>query len=75
MTRKERLQYRNKSVRELFEKLSAKHPQWRVDAIIEEVAKKFFLSNRTVEAIIGYEGIYNDVSVANSVSSSQMSLF
>lgn len=31
-----------------------------MSAVIEEVASKFFLSNRTVDAIISYEGIYSD---------------
>lgn len=60
MTRKERLTERNKLVRKHFYDLMAKNPKWRIDAVIEEVAKKVFLSSRTVDAIINYEGIYND---------------
>lgn len=60
MNRKARLQLRNQNVRKLFNELSEKNPKWRMDAIIEEVAKRMFLSERTVEAILKFEGIYND---------------
>ncbi|WP_317045042.1 hypothetical protein [Capnocytophaga haemolytica] len=33
-------------------------PQWRIDAVIEKVAGRVFLSARTGEAILSYEGIY-----------------
>ena len=56
--RKQRLQKRNEKIRELFSELTNKYPQWRIDAVIEEVAGRVFLSPRTVEAIISYEGIY-----------------
>ena len=56
--RKQRLQRRNEKIRELFSELTNKYPQWRIDAVIEEVAGRVFLSPRTVEAIISYEGIY-----------------
>ena len=56
--RKERLKRRNESVRKLFETLSRRHPQWRAEAIIAEVATQMYLSPRTVEAIVFYEGIY-----------------
>jgi hypothetical protein len=58
MTRQQRLHERNQKVRLLFNKLSSSNPKWRVDAVIEDVANKCFLSPRTVEAIISYEGIY-----------------
>ena len=56
--RKQRLQRRNEKIRELFGEFTNKYPQWRIDAVIEEVAGRVFLSPRTVEAIISYEGIY-----------------
>ncbi|QYS86318.1 hypothetical protein JJC03_15570 [Flavobacterium oreochromis] len=71
--RKQRLTERNSQVRKLFYDLLAKNPKWRIDAVIEEVAKKVFLSNRTVEAIINYEGIYNDQ--ATPQKSNQLSIF
>lgn len=58
LQRKERLKQRNECVRKLFESLSSKHPQWRAEAIIAEVATQMYLSPRTVEAIVFYEGIY-----------------
>lgn len=55
---KQRLQHRNEKIRELFGELTNKYPQWRVDAVIDEVASRVYLSPRTVEAILSYEGIY-----------------
>lgn len=55
---KQRLQRRNEKIRELFCELTNKYPQWRIDAVIEEVAGRVYLSPRTVEAILTYEGIY-----------------
>ena len=52
MSREERLKARNERIRKLFSSLTKKHPQWRSDAIIENVADEVFLSTRTVEAII-----------------------
>lgn len=75
MTRKERLYQRNEKVRQLFQKISAKNPKWRVDAVIDEVAEKMYLAPRTVEAIISYEGIYNDVAPPNTNNPPQIKLF
>ena len=58
MTREQRLKERNEKIRNLFSVKSKKHPQWRSDAIMEDVAKEVFLSKRTIEAIIKGEGIY-----------------
>lgn len=60
MKRQERLIERNKKVRQLFDSLCKKNPKWRIDAVIEDVADACFLAPRTVEAIIGHEGIYSD---------------
>ncbi len=59
MTRKQRLHKRNERVRTLFEELSEKKPQWRVDALINEVANRMFLAPRTIEAILRGEGSYS----------------
>ena len=56
--RKQRLQKRNEKICELFGQLANKYPQWRIDAVIEKVAGRVFLSPRTVEAILSFEGIY-----------------
>lgn len=58
MSREERLKLRNQKIRQLFSTKTTKHPQWRSEAIIEDVANEVFLSTRTVEAIIKGEGIY-----------------
>ncbi len=71
MTRRERLHKRNDKVRNLFESLSKKHPQWRIEALINEVAKTMFLAPRTIEAILRGEGTYTDT----SVKSNQLHLF
>ena len=73
MTRKERLTERNDLVRKYFYEIKAKNPKWRIDAVIDEVAKKMFLSSRTVDAIISYEGIYNDA--ISPQKTSQLKMF
>ncbi|MXV37693.1 hypothetical protein GO491_03210 [Flavobacteriaceae bacterium Ap0902] len=59
MTKRERLAKRNKAVRDAFDKLVQKYPQWRVDAIISKIEERYFIAPRTIEAIIkrekGYE--------------------
>ena len=72
MTRKERLAERNNLVRKNFYDLKAKNPKWRVDAVIDEVAAKVFLSSRTVDAIISYEGIYNESIIPKKTIQLQM---
>jgi hypothetical protein len=56
MAREQRLKQRNEKIRNLFSVKTKKHPQWRSDAIIADVADEVFLSKRTVEAIIKGEG-------------------
>ncbi|WP_353511553.1 hypothetical protein [Flavobacterium panacagri] len=53
----------------------AKNPKWRIDAVIEEVAKKAFLSSRTVDAIVNYEGIYNDNLKDPAKNNNQLKMF
>lgn len=72
MTRKERLHRRNNKVKNLFDRLSKKHPQWRVDALINEVSIQMFLAPRTIDAILKNEGTYSD---KNYTSNNQKSLF
>lgn len=57
---KERLQKRNTDIRNLFKELSEKHKKYKQETIINEIATKMFLSPRTIEAIIFFEGIYKD---------------
>ena len=58
--RKNRLQERNMKVRTLFNELVEKYPQWRLNAVINEVSERVFLSPRTIEAILSNECIYKD---------------
>lgn len=60
MSQKERFKKRNQAVRNEFNKLVREQPKWRIDAIIDDVADKFFIASRTAEAIIKSEGIYKD---------------
>lgn len=60
MNKKERLKERNKALRTYYEDTKNKYPMYKNDYLLQKVADKFFLSIRTVEAIIYYEGTYND---------------
>ncbi|WP_264520374.1 hypothetical protein [Flavobacterium sp. N1994] len=60
MSQKERFKKRNQAVRNEFNKLVREQPKWRIDAIIDDVADKFFIASRTAEAIIKSEGIYKE---------------
>jgi ADP-heptose:LPS heptosyltransferase len=75
MTRKERLEQRNNLVRKYFYDIKDKNPKWRIDAVIDEVAAKVFLSSRTVDAIISYEGVYNDSHLPPKQNTSQLKMF
>jgi|LakMenE01Jun11ns_1017448.scaffolds.fasta_scaffold7709546_2 hypothetical protein len=75
MIKKERLAERNNQVRKLFYDTQQKNPKWRIDAVIEEVSNKMFLSNRTVNAIIKFEGTYNDGKKANDITEKVLSQF
>lgn len=58
MARNELFIKRNLKVRARFEELSRKNSKWRFDAIVEEIAGEFFLTKRTIEAIVRKEGTY-----------------
>ncbi len=55
---KQRLKERNQAVKNYFAELCKKHPQWRLDALEDEAAKRFFIASRTVRAILKEEGCY-----------------
>lgn len=59
-SRQERFKKRNEMIRQSFDKMSREKPEWRIDAIISDIAQHSFLAKRTIEAIIRYEGIYSD---------------
>ena len=54
----ELLQLRNANIKKCYRDVSTKNPKWRNDAVIEEVAKQFFLASRTLTAILNDEGTY-----------------
>lgn len=70
---KARLKERNENVRKLFYDIQTKNAKWRIEEVIKEVAKKVFLAPRTVDAIISYEGTYNDN--VQTQQSSQLNIF
>lgn len=43
---------RNLTVQKRFEDLQAKHPQWRYDALLDVLAKEFFLAPATINHIL-----------------------
>jgi hypothetical protein len=49
---------RNQLVRDCVAKLFKKNHKWKPDEIFKEAAKQYFISPRTVEAIVKGEGIY-----------------
>jgi len=58
---KEFIQLRNKSVKIRFNKLEAKYPKWKHDALLEELTKEFYISKRTISAILNNEGNYSTI--------------
>ncbi|WP_235819376.1 hypothetical protein [Flavobacterium oreochromis] len=72
MSKEQRFEQRNAYVRDLFYKTMAKYPKWRVECVIEEVASKVFLSERTVNAIISHEGIYGGKQKKNTQDPNQI---
>lgn len=57
---RERLKKRNHAVRDFFNEHLEKHPQWRYKAIVELTADKFYLAEKTIEAIVAEQTPYND---------------
>ncbi len=49
---------RNQLVRDCVAKLFKKYHKWKPDEIFKEAGRKYFISSRTVEAIVKGEGIY-----------------
>ena len=46
MTQRDRLSKRNKAVRATFDALQRRHPQWRLDAIIDKLSERYFVAPR-----------------------------
>lgn len=55
---KQYLKERNQAVKSYFDQLAKKHPEWRLDALESETARHFYISPRTVRAILKEEGCY-----------------
>lgn len=60
MEKNKRLQQRNDKVRKYFIELEQKYPQWRISALESNTANKFFISERTVRAILKGGGVYSN---------------
>ncbi|MDV4024233.1 hypothetical protein CMT52_07770 [Elizabethkingia anophelis] len=60
MVKNSRFLARNQKVRSFFTELEKKYPQWRVSALEERTADHFFISERTVRAILKGDGIYSE---------------
>lgn len=63
---------RNTTVRKRYGELCEKYPQWRDDAIREMLEKQFFITDRTVSAILNKEGTTYGV---NQIPINQLALF
>ena len=59
MSKDKRFLARNIKVRKYFTELEKKHPEWRIGALEKSVADHFFITERTVRAIIKGSGIYS----------------
>lgn len=60
MTRKERLRQRNIKIRNYVKEVGEKNPQWKRRSIIQDASERFFISERTIEAILWREGAYSN---------------
>lgn len=56
---KELIQKRNTRIKQRFNELTVKHPQWRYDAILQQLSDEYFISPRTVAAILNGEASYS----------------
>jgi len=59
MPKREIIVRRNTNIKIRYNEISKKHPQWRHGAIMGKIAGEFYLSLRTIGAIINNEGIYS----------------
>lgn len=54
----ELIQLRNANVKKRYREIAAKNPKWRDECVIEELVNIFFISKRTIKAILYNEGSY-----------------
>lgn len=59
MSKDKRFLARNTQVRKFFTEMERKHPEWRMSALEKATADHFFITERTVRAIIKCSGIYS----------------
>lgn len=50
---------RNQNIKKRFHEVSMKNPNWKYKAVLNEVSSQFYLSTRTISAIINEEKAYN----------------
>lgn len=46
---------RNQRIRNRFKELCEKHPQWRYDAILEQISREFYITTSTIAKIINHD--------------------
>lgn len=51
---------RNKKVKQRYSQISIKNPKWKYDALLETLSYEFFISKRTISAILNDEGSYKN---------------
>lgn len=51
---------RNQKVKQRFSQLSIKNPKWKYDALLETLSLEFYISKRTISAILNNEGVYSN---------------
>lgn len=51
---------RNSNIKQRYHELSQKHSKWKNSAVVQEVAKEFWLTARTIMAILNNEGTYGN---------------
>lgn len=52
---------RNINLKKRYHVLCEKHKEWRNEAVIRKVAEEFYLSKRTVSAILNEEAAYRQI--------------
>lgn len=54
-TRTQRIRQRNQRIRQEFNHLTTQHPNWKLQACLDELAAQFYLSPDTIYSIVrGY---------------------
>ncbi len=51
---------RNQKVKQRYRQISTKNPKWKYDALLETLSYEFFISKRTISAILNNEGAYKN---------------